>query len=107
MKGLLLAAYSDNEGYSKVIPPWPMVLSTWTIAWQDIQPKPFWASGVSIISRMRCLCIFPARISAWSWQPPHHREDFTPMVSCMYSTDLRYHWLLNDAKWCIELNHWL
>ena len=28
-----------------------------------------------------------------------------PMVSCMYSMDFRYHWLLKEAKWCMELDH--
>src|SRR5437762_8295909 len=28
-----------------------------------------------------------------------------PATSCMYSIDLRYHWLLNDEKWCIDELH--
>ena len=28
-----------------------------------------------------------------------------PTTSCMYSIDLRYHWLLNDEKWCAEEFH--
>src|SRR5881409_1898818 len=48
----------------------------------------------------------PVRSTAWSWQPPHHFDGFVPTTSCMYSIDLRYHWLLNDEKWCIEDSHW-
>ena len=33
----------------------------------------------------------PVRRIAMSWHPPHHFEGFVPMVSCMYSIDLRYH----------------
>src|SRR5438128_3120045 len=47
----------------------------------------------------------PVRSTAWSWQPPHHFDGFVPTVSCMYSIDLRYHWLLNDEKWCIDDCH--
>ena len=28
-------------------------------------------------------------------------------IRSMYSIDLRYHWLLNEEKWCAELNHWV
>jgi len=45
--------------------------------------------------------------TAGSWHPPHHFDGLVPTVSCMYSIDLRYHWLLNEEKWCAELNHWL
>ena len=31
---------------------------------------------------------------------------FVPTTSCMYSIDLRYHWLLNDEKWWAEEFHW-
>ena len=41
-----------------------------------------------------------------SWQPPHHLEGLVPMTSCMYSTDLRYHWLLKEEKWWAEDSHW-
>ena len=29
-----------------------------------------------------------------------------PTTSCMYSIDFRYHWLLNDEKWCADEFHW-
>ena len=32
-------------------------------------------------------------------------EGFVPTTSCMYSMDLRYHWLLNDEKWCMDEFH--
>ena len=104
--GCSLAARSDRVGYSIVYPPWPMVLSTSTIAWQATHPRPAWASGVcstSLIGRS----IMPLNISAGSWQPPHHFEGFGPITSCMYSIDLRYHWLLNDDRWWAELYHCL
>src|SRR2546425_5065671 len=47
----------------------------------------------------------PVRSTAWSWQPPHHFDGFVPTTSCMYSIDLRYHWLLKDEKWCIDDSH--
>src|SRR5262245_12121066 len=40
-----------------------------------------------------------------SWQPPHHLDDLVPTTSCMFSIDLRYHWLLNDEKWCADESH--
>ena len=30
-----------------------------------------------------------------------------PTTSCMYSIDLRYHWLLKEEKWWVEDCHWL
>ena len=83
-----------------------MVLSTSMIEWHATQPSPACASGVcstSLIGRS----IIPLNISAGSWQPPHHFEGFGPITSCMYSTDFRYHWLLNDDRWCAELYHCL
>ncbi len=50
--------------------------------------------------------IRPLNRIAGSWQPPHHFDGFTPATSCMYSMLLRYHWLLNDEKWCAEPYHW-
>ena len=50
--------------------------------------------------------IRPLNRIAGSWQPPHHLDGFTPATSCMYSMLLRYHWLLNDEKWCAEPYHW-
>ena len=86
-------------------PPWPMVSFTCAMEWQDMHPRPFWPSRVSSTSRMGCVCILLAKTRAWSWQPPHQSEGLTPTVSCMYSMALRYHWLLNEAMWCIELCH--
>ena len=59
----------------------------------------------SMILRMG-VSIMPLNSSAGSWQPPHHFDGFTPTTSCMYSMLLRYHWLLNDEKWCAEPHHW-
>ena len=85
--------------------PWPIVLFTCTIEWQDVQLSPTWASGVSTCSLIGRSNL-PAKITAWSWQPAHHFDGFVPTTSCMYSIDLRYHWLLKDAKWCAEEFHW-
>src|SRR5439155_25146728 len=100
---LLLSASSASFGYSKVIPPCPSELSTCTMAWQDMHPSPFCPARVFSMSRIGYFCIWLAIERAWSWQPPHQSEGLMPTVSCMYSSDFRYHSLLNDAKWCIEL----
>src|SRR5262245_928077 len=63
-------------------------------------------SGVSICSLMG-RSILPVSSTAMSWHPPHHFEGLVPIMSCMYSIDLRYHWLLKDEKWCIEPSHCL
>src|SRR2546425_12782932 len=81
-----------------------MVSFTATIEWQTRQPIPAWACGVSICCTIG-VSIRPVRSTAWSWQPPHHLDGFVPTTSCMYSIDLRYHWLLNDEKWCIDDSH--
>src|SRR4030095_15304617 len=47
----------------------------------------------------------PVRRIAMSWHPPHHFEGFVPIVSCMYSIDLRYHWLLKEEKWWADDSH--
>src|SRR5882672_4498446 len=83
-----------------------MVLFTSTMLWHIRQPRPARASGRSTI----CLIGVsnkPLYSSAGSWQPAHHLEERTPATSCMYSMLLRYHWLLKDEKWCIELSHCL
>ena len=77
--------------------PWPMVLFTWTTEWHDVHDRPAWASSVWICSLMG-RSNRPLKNTAWSWQPAHHLEGRVPTTSCMYSTDLRYHWLLNDEK---------
>ena len=77
--------------------PWPMVLPTWVIEWHEVQPRPFCASGVSICSLMG-RSKRPLKNTAWSWQPAHHFDGFVPTTSCMYSIDLRYHWLLKEEK---------
>src|SRR3990172_8702578 len=82
-----------------------MVSGTWTIEWHTRQPIPAWASGVVICSRIG-VSIRPVRRIAMSWQPPHHLDGEVPTTSCMYSTDFRYHWLLNEEKWCAEESHW-
>src|SRR5262245_54813530 len=81
-----------------------MVSFTPTIEWQTRQPIPACACGVSICSAIG-RSIRPVRSTAWSWHPPHHLEGPVPTTSCMYSIDLRYHWLLNDEKWCMEDSH--
>ena len=100
-----LTARSCSGGYSIVKSPCPIVPFTCTIEWQDRQPRPTWASGVSICCRIG-VSNFPAKSTAWSWQPAHHFDGFVPTTSCMYSIDLRYHWLLNDAKWWADEFHW-
>src|SRR5881296_166871 len=95
--GLRLEAISCNGGYSIRKSPWPMLLPTCTMEWHDMQPKPFCASGVSTCSLMG-RSNRPLKKTAWSWQPAHHLEGRVPTTSCMYSTDFRYHWLLNDEK---------
>src|SRR5688500_657178 len=82
-----------------------MVLATWVIAWQAVQPRPAWASGSWIISRTG-FSIIPENSGAGSWQPAHQRAGFVPTTSCMYSMDLRYHWLLKDEKWWALSFHW-
>src|SRR5262245_19223724 len=76
-----------------------MVLCTRAMEWQAVQESPAWASGVPRISctgrSMR-----PENSGAGSWQPAHQREAGMPAMDCMYSMDLRYHWLLKDEKWC-------
>src|SRR5207237_10934025 len=83
-----------------------MVLFTWAMEWHIMQPSPAWASGLCTNCLMG-VSILPAYSTAGSWHPPHHFEGRVPTVSCMYSTLLRYHWLLNEEKWCTELYHWL
>ena len=85
--------------------PCPIVLLTCTIEWHDVQASPACASGVSICSRIG-LSNFPSKSTAWSWQPAHQRDGFVPTTSCMYSIDLRYHWLLNDERWWADEFHW-
>ena len=85
--------------------PCPIVLLTCTIEWHDVQPSPACASGVSICSLIG-RSKRPSKNTAWSWQPAHHFDGFVPTTSCMYSIDLRYHWLLNDEKWCADEFHW-
>ena len=46
--GCVLTARSCSGGYSITKSPLPIVLPTCVIAWHDVQPRPFWASGVSI-----------------------------------------------------------
>src|SRR5436309_3735741 len=72
--------------------------------WHMRQLKPALASGRSTICLMGVSNML-LKSSAGSWQPAHHFEGFTPATSCMYSTLLRYHWLLNEEKWCAELCH--
>ena len=84
--------------------PWPIVLSTCEMEWHEVHASPAWASGVSICSLMG-RSNRPLKNTAWSWQPAHHFEGFVPTTSCMYSIDLRYHWLLNDEKWCADEFH--
>ncbi len=84
--------------------PCPIELLTCTIEWHDVHARPTCASGVSICSLIGRSNL-PANTTAWSWQPAHHLEGFVPTTSCMYSIDLRYHWLLNDAKWCADEFH--
>src|SRR5262245_55601541 len=54
----------------------------------------------------------PEKSGAGSWQPAHQREAGTPATDCMYSMDLRYHWLLNEEKWwalsfhCLKMSGW-
>ncbi len=81
------------------------MLRTCTIEWQEVQPSPFCASGVStcsLIGRSKR----PLKKTAWSWQPAHHLVGRVPTTSCMYSIALRYHWLLKDEKWCADAFHW-
>src|SRR5215831_1827806 len=103
--GFTLTTRSDSVGYSIVKPPWPIVLSTETIAWHATQPRPTCDSGRLMIFLIG-VSIRPLKSTAGSWQPPHHFDGFTPTTSCMYSMLLRYHWLLKDEKWCAEPNHW-
>src|SRR5512134_1747341 len=103
--GFLLVISSWRAGYSMVNPPLPMELSTWVMAWHDVQASPAWASGVSICSLMG-RSKRPLKKTAWSWQPAHHLDGCVPTTSCMYSIDFRYHWLLKDEKWCAEEFHW-
>src|SRR6476469_5003521 len=95
--GFLLVASSWSGGYSMVKPPLPIELSTWTMAWQEVQASPACASGVSICSLIG-RSKRPLKKTAWSWHPAHHFEGWVPTTSCMYSIDLRYHWLLKDEK---------
>jgi hypothetical protein len=95
--GFSLAARSCSGGYSIVKSPCPIVLLTWTMEWHEVQESPAWASGVWICSLMG-RSKRPLKKTAWSWQPAHHFEGRVPTTSCMYSMDLRYHWLLNDEK---------
>src|ERR1035441_735394 len=104
--GFLLAASSCSFGYSRKKSPCPIVLFTSAMEWHIMQPSPACASGRCTICLIG-VSISPAYSTAGSWHPPHHFEGLVPTVSCMYSIDLRYHWLLNDEKWCAELNHWL
>src|SRR3954470_15019351 len=102
--GCSLAARSWRGGYSMSKCPWPIVLCTLVIEWHDVHERPACASGVSIcsfIGRSKR----PLKNTAWSWQPAHHFDGFVPTTSCMYSIDLRYHWLLNDEKWCADEVH--
>src|SRR5262245_24946375 len=75
------------------------------MAWQPVQASPACDSGLSMISRSG-RSMSPEYSGAGSWQPAHHFADCTPFTSCMYSIDLRYHWLLNDEKWCALSFHW-
>ena len=100
-----LTARSCSGGYSISKSPCPIVLRTWTIEWHEVQPSPFCASGVSICSLIG-RSKRPLKKTAWSWQPAHHLLGFVPTTSCMYSIDFRYHWLLNDEKWCADEFHW-
>src|SRR5712692_7219974 len=81
-----------------------MVSFTLTMAWQAVQASPTWASGVSRICRIG-VSIIPLSRMATSWQPPHHLEGRVPIVSCMYSMDLRYHWLLKEEKRWADSDH--
>ena len=85
-------------------PAFPIVSFTRTMEWHDVHDSPAWAAGSSMISSMGA-SIMPENRSAWSWQPPHHFERSGPTTLCMYSTDLRYHWLLNDALRWAEDSH--
>src|SRR5262245_18931644 len=78
-----------------------MVLPTCTMEWHDVQPSPACASSVSICSLIG-RSKRPLKNTAWSWQPAHHFVGFVPTTSCMYSIDFRYHWLLNEKKWCMD-----
>src|SRR5919109_2784491 len=82
-----------------------MVSRTWVMAWQAVQASPTWASGVSRSCRTG-VSIMPLSSRATSWQPPHQRDGRVPMTSCMYSMDLRYHWLLKEEKRCADSDHW-
>ena len=86
MYGLRLEASSCSGGYSIVKPPLPIVLSTWTMEWQETQPRPFCASGVSICSLIG-LSKRPLKNTAWSWQPAHHLLPCVPLT------------LLHVARW--------
>src|SRR5215468_2047340 len=103
--GFLLLASSCNAGYSMVKSPFPIELCTLVMAWQEVQASPARASGVSIWSLIG-RSNRPLKKTAWSWQPAHHFEGLVPTTSCMYSIDLRYHWLLKDEKWWADEFHW-
>ena len=94
---LSLAASPWMAGYSITKSPCPIELPTWLMEWHDTQPRPACASGLSICS-LTGVSNVPAKIIAWSWHPAHHLDGVVPTVSCMYSIDLRYHWLLNDEN---------
>src|SRR5207249_10095393 len=72
--------------------------------WHDVHASPACASGVAICSLIG-RSNRPLKNTAWSWHPAHHFEWRVPTTSCMYSIDLRYHWLLSDEKCCIEDSH--
>ena len=74
--------------------------------WQEAQVRPAWASGVSSRPRIG-VSNCPLNSTAWSWQPAHHFDGRGPITSCMYSTALRYHWLLKEEKWWAEERHCL
>ena len=84
----LLEASSCSGGYSTVKSPFPMLLPTCTMAWQDMQPRPACASGVSTCSDMG-RSKRPLKKTAWSWHPAHHLLPRVPSTLCMYSMALR------------------
>ena len=88
MNGFRLLISSWRGGYSIVKPPLPIELSTWVMAWHEVQASPAWASGVSICSLIG-RSNRPLKNTAWSWHPAHHLLGSVPTTSCMYSIDFR------------------
>ena len=99
------AARSCISGYSMTNPAFPEVSFTRVTAWQETQASPALAAGRSTISASG-RSISPEKRTAWSWQPAHHLDGVTPTTLCMYSMDLRYQGLLNEANRCADSAHW-